>query len=114
MKLNQEEIIFCLNCCNEILRGYKLGTDFETIFGTNGEKQIEDIEKKFLISKDNKDSAELGKIISTHEGVTVVKMLVITIHELDWELPLRTNLNKIETGNIVKKFSNYISTTNDF
>lgn len=114
MKLNHEEIIFCLNCCNEILRGYKLGTDFETIFGTNGEKQIEDIEKKFLISKDNVDSAELSKIISTNEGVTVVKMLVITIHELDWELPLRTNLNKIDAGNIVSKFSNYISTPENF
>ena len=114
MKLNQTEIIFCLNCCNEILRGYKLGTDFETLFGTDGEKQIEDIEKKFLISKDNEADAELSKIISTIEVVAVVKMLVITIHELDRELPLRTNLNKIDAGNLVSKFSDYISTTKNF
>ncbi len=111
MKLNHKEIIFCLNCCNEILRGYKLGTDFETIFGPNGEKQIEDIEKRFLVSKDNEDSAELSKILSTSEVVTVVKMLVITIHELDSELSLRTNMNKTEAGNIVIKISNHISTT---
>lgn len=103
MSIDKNELLFSLNCCNEILRGYSLKPNFDTIFGLNGERTVTELENKLKTTHSDTNSDNLILDLNYDEVITLIKIVSITIHELSWELSLRTNFSEIEAMNFIEK-----------
>lgn len=105
MEITHNEITFYLNCCNEVLRGFQVKPDFDTIFGNEGKEKIEKLE--LLLNQFKKQDAVLGNITLTRGDILLlIKIIVLTAHVLDWELSLRTNMTKQEVQILINRLSN--------
>jgi hypothetical protein len=103
MQIKHNELIFFLNCCNEVLRGIHIEPDFETVFGETGVSQIKNLEN--ILDKQVSENSEMIDITLDKENEQLlVKVIEVTIHELGWELSLRTNLDKEQAQALLHRF----------